>query len=247
MNSDVKKHYDSHLAFYYSWMLGGFDEKVNEFRRFFKDHDITPHSTKSALDLGAGNGLQSIPLAEAGFEVLAIDFSSQLLAELKSRSGGFNIKTLESDIMQFDAYSPLQPELIVCMGDTLTHLESPANVESLIRHCASLLTPSGRMVVSFRDLNFELKGVDRFIPVQSSDDRIFTCFLEYGLDRVQVSDIVHEKENGKWYQKISNYSKLKLSKDLVTRYFQNAGCSIEFEDTVRGFVTMIARKAVVDK
>jgi 2-polyprenyl-3-methyl-5-hydroxy-6-metoxy-1,4-benzoquinol methylase len=198
---DTKQHYENHLATYYSWMFGDFDAKLNENQRFFQSHDIRPLSSKVCIDLGAGCGFQSIPLAKIGFKVKAIDFSEKLLDELKSKSSGLDIESIENDILNFDAYSGYDPELIVCMGDTISHLDSPGSVQELIGNSHKILLKNGKLVMTFRDLTFELKEEDRFIPVNSDNDRIFTCFLEYQPDYVKVFDIIHERKNGKWTQK----------------------------------------------
>ena len=80
--ASVEEHYDHLLAPFYSWISGGSDLKIEENRKFFKDHDIRPVSSGVAVDLGAGSGFQSIPLAEAGFNVIALDTNRQLLTHL---------------------------------------------------------------------------------------------------------------------------------------------------------------------
>jgi len=66
----VKEHYENHLAKYYSWMSGGFTKKLEENRKFFKDHNLWPRSSGVAVDLGAGPGFQSILFAELGYHVM---------------------------------------------------------------------------------------------------------------------------------------------------------------------------------
>ncbi len=238
----IKEHYENHLAKYYSWMIGDFNAKVNETQRFFQSHDIKPFSSKIAIDLGAGCGLQSIPLAKIGFEVKAIDFSKKLLDELKNKSDGLRIEAIENDILNFDAYSDYQPELIVCMGDTLTHLDSLVSVRQLIKNNYEILLKNGRQVLTFRDLTSEFKEEARFIPVNSDNNRIFTCFLEYRRTYVKVFDIVYEKENGRWIQKISSYKKLIISQEVIKEYFEETGFKIEFMDVKNGLITIIGIK-----
>ena len=84
MAMDAKEHYENHLANYYSWMFGDFNAKLNENQQFFERHNIKPVSSKIAIDLGAGCGFQSIPLAKIGFKVKAIEFSKKLLNDLCS-------------------------------------------------------------------------------------------------------------------------------------------------------------------
>ena len=239
---NIKEHYENHLANYYSWMFGDFNAKLNENQRFFQSHNIKPVSSKIAIDLGAGCGFQSIPLAKIGFEVKAIDFSKRLLDELKNNSDGLDIESMENDILNFDAYSNCKPELIVCMGDTITHLDSLESVRKLIKNNYEILLKNGKQVLTFRDLTFELKEEYRFIPVNSDNNRIFTCFLEYHPTYVKVFDIVWEREKGRWIQKISSYKKLIISQDLIKEYFEGAGFKVEFMGVKNGLITIIGVK-----
>jgi ubiquinone/menaquinone biosynthesis C-methylase UbiE len=239
---NIKEHYEKHLANYYSWTFGDFNAKLNENQQFFQYHNIKPISSKIAIDLGAGCGFQSIPLAKIGFEVKAIDFSKKLLDELKSKSSGLDIEAIENDILNFDDYSDCKPELIVCMGDTITHLDSLESIKELIFNNYEILLKNGKLVLTFRDLGIELKGEDRFIPVNSDNNRIFTCFLEYHPTHVQVFDIVYERENGRWIQKISSYKKLKISQAVMKEFFEDAGFKIDFKGIENGLVTIIGAK-----
>ncbi len=239
---NIKEHYENHLANYYSWMFGDFNAKLNENQRFFQRHNIKPTSSKNAIDLGAGCGFQSIPLAKIGFEVKAIDFSKKLLEELKNKSCGLNIETIESDILNFGAYSNTEPELIVCMGDTITHLDSLESIQKLIKNNYEILLNNGKLVLTFRDLTFELKEEDRFIPVNSDNNRIFTCFLEYHTTFMKVFDIVYEKEKGRWNQKISSYKKLIISQTEMKESVEDAGFKMEFMSIDNGFITIIGTK-----
>ena len=121
---NARDHYDQHLGNFYSWMLGDFDEKQKEQENFFWRNGIKPASGKVAFDLGAGNGLQAISLAKLGFAVKAIDFNTQLLNELTSRKSNLNIETINYDILAYLQGSRHQAELVICMGDTITHLEN---------------------------------------------------------------------------------------------------------------------------
>jgi len=117
----IKEHYDNHLGNFYSWMIGDFDTRTDEQHRFFKSHAILPHENRVAIDLGCGNGIQTIALAKSGFNVIAIDFNQQLLSELRKRVGYFPITIHEMDILSFEDKIENQAELICCMGDTISH------------------------------------------------------------------------------------------------------------------------------
>ena len=240
--ADVKTHYENLLAAYYSWMLDGFEQKLEDNRTCFQDHGIQSELSGVAIDLGAGCGFQSIPLAEAGFNVIAIDTSHDLLAELKKNAGQLPVDTVEDDLLNFSQHGPKVAELIVCMGDTLTHLDTLEQVQGLFENVYQALGENGRLVLSFRDLTAEMKDLERFIPIRSEDNLIFTCFLEYEKEHVKVHDIVYEKADGQWQMKKSFYRKLRIPPEWKRECLLRIGFEIQTFDIQSGMVTIIVRK-----
>lgn len=240
---DTKLHYEQHLSHFYSWMAGEFELKAEEQKTFFKSHKIVPQSNGIALDLGAGHGLQSIPLAQLGFSVKAIDFSPLLLRELNERKAGLPIETIEDDFTDFGPFASLHPELIVCMGDTISHLGSLSQLAALTAQAFQLLQTGGRLVYSFRDYSAALEDTGRFIPVKSDAHRIHTCMLEYQEDRVRVTDLLHEKAGEQWVQKASSYWKLRLRPELVESLLVESGFTVRHKEVRNRMVYLLANKS----
>ena len=238
----VCEHYENHLARYYVWISGGVDEKVEENRKFFVDHGIQPIRSGLAFDLGAGCGFQSVPLAQLGFRVVALDLSHKMLAQLRKTAKNLPIETICDDLSNFTNYKSGNIELMVCMGDTLTHLDAFKKVQALLDTVFSSLETGGCLILSFRNLTQELVELDRFIPVKSNETTIFTCFLEFEKDSVKVHDIIYEKNNAQWVLKKSVFQKLRISPDWTQKYLQKIGFTIEFYDEQNGFIFIIARK-----
>jgi len=240
--ASVKEHYDNLLASCYSWMCGGSDFVLKKNRTFFQVHGIRPAHSANAVDLGAGSGFQAIPLAEAGFNVTAVDVSRDLLRELNIAAGRLPIRTIQDDLLNFAEHSPAKVEIIVCMGDTLTHLKTLAEVEELINNIHGALENEGLLILGFRDMTAELIRLDRIIPVRSDSDRIFTCFLEYDKTHVKVHDILYEKTDDHWEMKKSFYRKLRVSSQWTQKFLLKVGFKVEKYDIENGMVTIIARK-----
>jgi len=68
-----------------------------------------------------------VPLAGLGYAVTALDASAELLAQLRERCSSSNI--IVGDLAELDALLTGAFEMIVCMGDTITHLPSKIAVE----------------------------------------------------------------------------------------------------------------------
>ena len=238
------EHYENHLADYYTWLYGGLASKVGENKAFFLSHDIVPRLSKYALDLGCGSGFQSIPLAQLGFNVISIDLSGKLLKELDEHKDNLSILAIKDSILNLEKHAPGNCELCVCMGDTLTHLDSFDEVINLFSSVSRTLEKNGQFILTFRDLTFELENLDRFIPVNQDSSKIFTCFLEYEDKKVKVHDLIYEKEGENWNLKKSFYWKLRISSDFVMEELKSAGFSITHTNSDSGFMTIIAKKII---
>jgi SAM-dependent methyltransferase len=238
--STVADHYETHLAPVYLWMSGGADAA---FAR--GDAELAallqaqPKGT-TAVDLGAGFGMHAIPLGRRGWSVIALDTSAFLLQELQGRAAGLPVSAAQDDLLSFQRHVRSSVDLLLIMGDTLTHLPDRAAVLTLVARAAESLRPGGMFVATFRDYTTPLSGAERFIPVKSDQDRILTCLLEYGEDRVDVHDLLHERQGAVWQQKVSTYRKLRLAPAWVADTLRGAGFAVRSEPGLSGMVRLVA-------
>jgi hypothetical protein len=128
------------------------------------------------------------------------------------------------------------------MTDTIVHLESQARVTLLFEKVFASLEDKGKFIMTLRDLSTELSELDRFIPVKSDENIIFTCFLEYEPNTVKVHDFVYKKDNDSWKLNKSFYRKLRLSKQWIDKQLEAIGFS-EIESSIdKGLITAIVTK-----
>jgi SAM-dependent methyltransferase len=240
--ANVEQHYDQVLSDVYSWMYGGYDAALARYTEFFSSRGIAPASSGRAIDLGAGCGFQSIPLARLGFAVTAIDIDRKLLDELRSNAGDLAVTIVRGDLLDFERHLPGPIELAVCMVDTLVHLRSTADVAGLFAKVYRVLEPNGRFVITYRDLSREAVELDRFIPVRADYDTILTCFLEYEPETVKVHDLVYRKVDGAWTFRKSFYRKLRLARTWVEAALRETGFELAEAGVERGFVTLVATR-----
>lgn len=238
----VTDHYARLLAPIYLWMAGGSQAALNLGAADLSALGIGRSSGGSAMDLGCGFGMHAIPLARLGYAVTAIDASPTLLTELRQLAEGLGIRAVEGDLLEFTDHLTAPPTLILCMGDTLTHLSNLGEVELLCSRVAGSLARGGRFIATFRDYMLPARGDARFISVRSDGDRIHTCFLEEDQDHMRVHDIVHERCGETWTMRVSVYPKLRLIPDVVVRFLESHGLAVVREQDLRGLVQIVAAR-----
>ena len=245
--ASVREHYDELLSRHYSRMFGDFDAKVAEQRSWLERLGVrASRSGDVAVDLGCGSGFQSIALAGLGFRVLAVDFSRPLLAELETRARGLPIDVLAGDIRDVATLVPRGVDPVVCMCDTLSHLEVAEDLTRVFAGVAARLATGGRLILTFRDLTGELRELDRLIPLYCSDDLIMTCFLEYEPATVKVHDLIWERQPDGWRFHKSAYRKLRLASDSVITRLERAGFTVERRQAPSGMIALVGCLRAID-
>ena len=239
--SSVAEHYERILSPVYSWMTGGADAALETGSAEIDALELHLPAGALVIDLGAGFGMHAIPLARAGARVIAVDSSEQLLGELRLLAGDLSITLVRDDLLSFRSHVNEKADLVLCMGDTLTHLPEHTNLDFLIQEVAESLVPGGRFVISFRDYSEALVDEGRFIPVRSDERRILMCFLEYEEDTVVVHDILHERAGDAWETRVSSYRKLRLSPERVIGSLESFGFETRREPGMRGMVRLVGK------
>ncbi|MCF5933871.1 bifunctional 2-polyprenyl-6-hydroxyphenol methylase/3-demethylubiquinol 3-O-methyltransferase UbiG [Xanthomonas perforans] len=98
------------------------------------------------LDVGCGGGLLSESMARLGAQVTAIDLAPELVkvARLHSLESGVQLDYRVQSVEDLAAEQPGSFDAVTCM-EMLEHVPDPT---AIIRACASLLKPGGKLFLS---------------------------------------------------------------------------------------------------
>lgn len=239
--TSVTEHYANHLAPIYLWMAGGPEAALQAGTAEIEALNLPLAHGAAVLDLGAGFGMHAIPLARRGARVTAVDTSSELLRALERLGGNLPIQAVNADLLAFQSHITETPSVILCMGDTITHLPDRGSVDSLVARASVALPANGLFVISFRDYSVPILEDRRVVPVRSDDNRILTCFLEYEPEALVVHDILHERTPEGWQTRVSHYRKLRLSPAHLIASLQCCGFSVRSETGMSGMVRLVAQ------
>ncbi|MEG1011997.1 MAG: class I SAM-dependent methyltransferase [Ruthenibacterium sp.] len=93
-------------------------------------------------DLGCGTGELTLRLAEAGYDMIAVDCSTEMLCILREKAaeaGHSDILLLNQDLTQLDLYGTVRAA--VCTFDTLNHIGPLAQFQKAVALAALFLEP----------------------------------------------------------------------------------------------------------
>ena len=128
------------------------------------------------LDLGAGTGRLSIPLAQLGHTLSAVDASAKMLEVLKRKDTNRLIKTTHCQVQSLDLNQTF--DTVLCVFSVFCYLtdtkELKAAIHSIARHTSNtgyalIDTPSNS---SFSGLSYESENLSRQVTVTVLDQEI---------------------------------------------------------------------------
>lgn len=135
------------------------DDRVEEWHEHVVDTDAfrairdalleaaAPRADEHAVDLGAGTGFVTVPLAQRTASVLAVDISPSMLDALRGTAGreGLPVETRAADLTTLE----LPPESVdlVVSNYALHHL-TDADKADLVRRAHTWLRPGGRIAIA---------------------------------------------------------------------------------------------------
>lgn len=239
----AQQHYEALLADVYEWYASAHGSPFESARDWLERHRLTDGTRY--LDLGAGFGAHVVVLAELGKQVTAVDFDATLLTRLRALldARGLTASIERAAIVDYLVGARAKWDVILCLGDTLPHLPDVDAVRALLTRSAALLSPGGRLALTYRDsTTFAATGVSRFIEVARDEQRTMHCLLEPIDDRhLRVTDIVTDVLPEGPRTRISDYVKLRVARAEVVEWAREAGLTPVVDETTAGMLTQIFR------
>ena len=102
----------------------------------------------SAVDLGCGSGQVSIPLAERGVKVTAVDVSPQMVQRLHERVAGTEVaQSMSGVVCSIEEFSLPDASVDLVVSNYALHHLRDRDKEAVVRSAVRWLRPGGKLVV----------------------------------------------------------------------------------------------------
>ena len=171
------------------------------------------------LELGCGTGTVTEMLADAGYDMIGIDNSEEMLAEAmeKRAESGHDILYLLQDMQDFELYGTVRAVISVC--DSMNYLTDEEDLEYLFALVNNYLDPGGLFIF---DMNTIHKYRDVIGDTTIAEDREDGSFIwensydeETGINTYELAlfipreDGLYEKDEEVHYQRAYSLEKIK--------------------------------------
>ncbi len=130
------------------------------------------HYGDPILELACGTGRVALPLAQAGFRVIGIDYAEAMLQEArkKATAAHIDIAWINADIRNFDVGQTFP--LIIFPANAICHLLDRAALEACLACVRKHLAQPGRLIIAVfvPDLHILLRDPHAQYPFAEYDD-----------------------------------------------------------------------------
>lgn len=122
--------------------------------RFFVD-TLRRAGARRVLDVAAGTGFHALTLADAGFEVTAVDGSAEMLRQAAVNAGrrGHDLPLVHADWTELPPWFEGSFDAVVCLGSSFPHLFDGKRRGQVLRAFRSVLRPGGLLLVDHRNFD----------------------------------------------------------------------------------------------
>lgn len=135
------------------------------------------------LDLGCGTGTLTGMLAQAGYDMIGVDGSEEMLMEAREKTEDADILYLCQDIRSFELYGTVRAVVSTC--DTMNYLLTPEDFIQTVRLVNNYLDPGGLFI-------FDLNTLYKFRELMGN-----TTIAESGEDASFIWDNFFDEETGR--------------------------------------------------
>ncbi|QOC22925.1 class I SAM-dependent methyltransferase [Wenzhouxiangella sp. AB-CW3] len=129
--------------------------------------DMPPVPT---LDLGAGPGRHSLPLARSGYPVTALDTSAYLLDQLGESASDLPVEIMRADMREFVREQAFG--LVLVMWTSFGYFENEADHARVLENMSASLRPGGRLVLDLVGLETLCRTMEPVHLTEYDDGRL---------------------------------------------------------------------------
>ena len=213
----TEQFYDE-LAWYYDLVFPDWDASMQRqgdaLIRLIRE-SVSPRARESprVLDVAAGIGTQSLPLAAHGCRITARDLSPEAIVRLgrEAAARGLSVEAGVADMRAVAASVSSRFDAVICCDNSLPHLLTDRDIAIALSQFRKVLVEGGVCICSVRDYD----RVDRAMTSHHDygerrrGDRVFRLWQDWrwcDVHRYEVTFVVEERLSADWGERLRTKS-----------------------------------------
>jgi SAM-dependent methyltransferase len=213
------------------------------------------------LDAACGTGMHAIALAQKGYRAAGADLSGVMIERARQNAAAAGVQ-VRFEAVGFGAlaqtFGGQAFDALLCLGNSLPHVLSPAELATTLEDFAACLRPGGLLIVQNRNFDAVMAKKERWMEPQAhqegQEEWIFIRFYDFDPDGLITFNILTLKREGTggWMQQISATRlrpllEAELRAVLTAAGFGEITCygnmnGARFEAETSGNLVVVARK-----
>ena len=214
---------------------------------FFIDQ-LKARGVRQVLDVATGTGFHSVRLLEAGFEVVSVDGSAEMLAQAfaNARKRGHLLRTVQADWRWLNRDVHQKFDAIICLGNSFTHLFNENDRRKALAEFYAALRHDGALILDQRNYDAILD------EGYSSTHTYYYCGDDVSVKPVHVDDGLTRFEYRFPDASVFHLNMFPLRQKYLKRLMREVGFQAvetfgDFQETYRAhepdFLVHVANKA----
>ena len=215
----------------------------------------------SVLDAACGTGWHAIALAQRGYQTAGADLSAPMIALARQNAAGAGVQVRFEPAgfgQLAETFGEASFVALVCLGNSLPHLLTPASLHAALLDFARCLKPGGRLIVQNRNFDLVMAKHLRWMEPQSQRageaEWLFLRFYDFDADGLITFNITAlQRQGGEAWQQTVHTTRLRplLQAELLQALDEAGFGSVEcygslggeqFEAGRSGNLVVVARK-----
>ena len=168
----------------------------------FIQRQLQAVGAQRVLDVACGTGQHALALAAAGFAVTATDLSAAMIEQAKAnaRRAGHRARFVVAGFGQLRARLDGDFDALLCLGNSLPHVLTEAELRATLADFAAVLRPGGLVLIQSRNFDAVMRARMRWIGPQGHTegdrDRLFVRFYDFNPDGTLTFNVVSLTRTG---------------------------------------------------
>ena len=186
----------------------------------------------TVLDSACGTGMHAIALAQKGYAAVGADLSPRMVerARENARQAGVTVRFEAAGFGELAInFGQSRFDALLCLGNSLPHLLSEAELSRAMGDFAACLRPGGMLLIQNRNFDAVVKRRERWMEPQSfregESEWLFLRFYDYDEDGLISFNIVNLRREGgqPWAQQVMTTRLRPLLQAETVRLLGKAG------------------------